>query len=73
MTLINCEINLILTWSEDCVISSATGATKFKITDTKLYVPIVTLSAQDNTKLLQQLNPILNEQLIGTNINQNFH
>ena len=73
MTLINCEINLILTWSEDCVISSATGAIKFKITDTKLYVPIVTLSAQDNTKLLQQLNPILNEQLIGTNINQNFH
>ena len=55
MPLINCEINLILTWSEDCVISSATGATKFKITDTKLYVPVVTLSNQDNAKLLQQL------------------
>ena len=51
MSLINCEINLILTWSEDCVISSATGATKFKITDTKLYVLIVTLSTQDNAKL----------------------
>ena len=38
MPLINCEINLILTWSDDCVISSATRATKFKITDTKLYV-----------------------------------
>ena len=36
MSLINCEINLILTWSEDFVISSATGTTKFKITDTKL-------------------------------------
>ena len=55
MPLINCEINLILTWSQDCVISSATAATKFKITDTKLYVPVVTLSTQDNAKLLQQL------------------
>ena len=54
MQLINCEINLILTWSEDCVISFATRATKFKITDAKLYVPVVTLSTQDNEKLLQQ-------------------
>ena len=38
MPLINYEINLILTWSDDCVISSATRATKFKIPDTKLYV-----------------------------------
>ena len=43
MPLINCEVNLILTWSLTCVVSSATGETKFKITDTKLYVPIVTL------------------------------
>ena len=55
MPLINCEINLILTWSEDCVISSTNGETKFKITDTKLSVPVVTLSTQDNAKLLQQL------------------
>ena len=55
MSLINCEINLILAWSKDCVISSTTGATKFKITDTKFYVPVVTLSTQDNAKLLQQL------------------
>ena len=55
MPLINCEVNLILTWSKDCVISSATGETKFKITETKLYVPVVTLSTQDNVKLLQQL------------------
>ena len=55
MPLINCEVNLILTWSIDCVISSATGETKFAITDTKLYVPVVTLSTQDNAKLLQQL------------------
>ena len=39
--LIDCEINLILTWSEDCVISSGTRATKFKITHTKLYVGFV--------------------------------
>ena len=55
ISFINCEINLILTWSTDCVISSAAGKTKFAITDTKLYVTIVTLSTQDNSKLLQQL------------------
>ena len=55
MPLINCEVNLILTWSPTCVISSATGETKFKITETKLYVPVVTLSTQDNAKLLQHL------------------
>ena len=41
--------------SEDYVISSVTGATKFKITDTKLYAPVVTLSTQDSEKLLKQL------------------
>ena len=44
--LINCEVNLILTWSKDCVISSATGETKFAITETKAYVPVVTLSTE---------------------------
>ena len=53
--LINYEINLILTWSTDCVIFSAAGETKFAITDTKRYVPIVTFSTQDNAKLLEQL------------------
>ena len=52
---INCEINLILTWSEECVISSTTGATKSKIADTNFYVSAVTLSTQDNVRLLQQL------------------
>ena len=55
MPLINCEVNLILTWSKTCIISSAIGETKFAITETKLYVPVVTLSTQDNAKLLQQL------------------
>ena len=55
MPLMNCEINLILTWSSACVITNSTGAGRFAITDTKLYVPVVTLSTQDNTKLLHQL------------------
>ena len=55
MPLINCEVNLILTWSRDCVITNSTGTGKFAITETKLYVPVVTLSTQDNVKLLQQL------------------
>ena len=55
MPLINCEVNLILTWPSTCVISYATGKTKFKIKDTKLYVSVVTLSIQDNAKLLQEL------------------
>ena len=57
MSLINCEINLILTWSANCVISSAAEnqAIIFAISDTKLYVSVVTLSTQDNGKLLQQM------------------
>ena len=57
LPLINCEVNLILTWSANCVIVSTNIANQiatFAITDTKLYIPIVTLSTQDNAKLLQQ-------------------
>ena len=46
MPLINCEINLILTWSMNCFIvdkSLNNQAPTFTITDTKLYVPVVTL------------------------------
>ena len=71
MPLINCEINLILTWSKNCVICSATGATRFKIADTKLYVPFVTLSTKDNAKLLQQLKSG-KKQLTGINIKQKY-
>ena len=55
MPLIICEVNLTLTWSKDCVITHSTGEGKFAITETKLYVPVVTLSSKDNEKLLQQL------------------
>ena len=55
MQLINCEVNLILTWSSTCVISNSTGTGRFEITDTKPYVLVVTLWTQDNAKLLQEL------------------
>ena len=42
MPLINCEVNLILAWSKDCVITNSQGLGKFAITETKLYVPVVT-------------------------------
>ena len=58
MPLINCEVNLILTWSSTCVLIATNipnqNAT-FAISDTKLYVPVVTLSMQEKTKFLQQL------------------
>ena len=58
MPLTNCEVNLILTWSSSCVLIATAiqnqNAT-FAITDTKLYLPVVTLSTQENTKFLQQL------------------
>ena len=79
MLLINCEVSLTLTWSENCVltdvtthaarnanpntgppveargrINAPTNAT-FQITDTKLYVPVVTLSTENDKKLLEQL------------------
>ena len=73
MLLINCEINLVLTLSTDVAISSATGKRKFAITDTKLYVPIVTLSTQDNANLLEQLNCGFKGTINRKNLNQKFH
>ena len=58
MALINCEVHLILTWSSTCVIASvivANQAATFAITDTRLDVPVLTLSTQENTKFFQQL------------------
>ena len=74
MPLINCEINLILSWPANCVIvytDVANQGVTFTITETKLYVLVVTLSTQDNAKLLIQLKSDFKEQLIGTNIYQN--
>ena len=56
MPLINCEIYLHLKWSKKCILVTGTAAnhiSEFKITDTNLYVPGVTLSTQKNVKLLK--------------------
>ena len=58
MPLINCEVNVIFTWPSTCVLIATGVQTQnatFAITDTKLYVPVVTLSTQENTKFFQQL------------------
>ena len=57
MPLINSEVSLILTWNASCVIVSTNVRNQnatFAITDTKLYIPVVTLSTQDNAKLLKE-------------------
>ena len=60
MPLINCEVNLILTWSSTCVVTDSVGVGTFEITDTKLYVPVVTLSTQENTSFNSE-SPVLKE------------
>ena len=55
MPLINCEVNLILISSKDYAITNSTGEGKFGITETKLDVPVVTLSTKENEKLLKRL------------------
>ena len=58
MPLINCEVELILNWSANCVIIYTTVNNQvptFRITKTNLYVPVFTLSTQDEEKLLPRL------------------
>ena len=85
MPLINCEVSLSLTWSEKFVLTSKetkdathgvdavnnpTNAT-LKIKDTKLYVQVITLSTENDNKILEQLKAGLKKkQLNGTNIDQ---
>ena len=56
MPLINCKIKLILTWKKECVLSTGAGEAVFIINDTKLYVPNVTLSKEDNKDFIEQQN-----------------
>ena len=68
----NYEINFQLKWSAKCILGTGTAVNQvptFTITDTKLYVPVVTLSTQDNVKLPKQSNLVLKEQISGININ----
>ena len=55
MPLINCKAELSLKWFENFILSSAGTAATFKITDIKLYIPIVTLKIEDNEKLTKLL------------------
>ena len=55
MPLISCKIHLELNWIEEYILSSSGEPARFKITDTKLHVPIVTLSTKDNVNLTKQL------------------
>ena len=52
--IINCKVEILLKWTERCLLTVANTAS-FKITDAKLYVPIVTLKTEDNAKLSQLL------------------
>ena len=54
MPLINCKIKLNLTWKKEFVLSTAADDTVFIINDTKLYVPVVTLSKEDNKDFIEQ-------------------
>ena len=55
MPLINCKVELSLKWYENCMLPNLFGDSTFTITDAKLYVPIVTLSAEDSAKLSKLL------------------
>ena len=76
--LINCKIELSLEWTENCVLSrgenindagAVANAATFKITDAKLYVPIVTLSAEDNAKLSNVLSKGFERSVYWTEYN----
>ena len=56
MPLSNCKIKLNLTWKKECVFSNQAGNAVFIINDTKMYVPVVTLSKEDNKDFIEQQN-----------------
>ena len=56
MPSINCRVELSLSWNENCILNSEAGNTTFTITDARLYVPVVTLSIEDNAKLTKLLS-----------------
>ena len=56
MPLINCQVKLNLTWKKECVLSNQRSEVVFIINDTKLYVPVVTLSKEDSKDFIEQQN-----------------
>ena len=63
MPLINCKIKLNLTWKKKCVLSTGAGEAVFIINDTKLYVPVVTLSKEDNKDFIEQQNKVFQRSI----------
>ena len=55
MPLINCRVELSLSWNKNSILTSEAGNTTFTITDARLYVPVVTLSIEDNAKMTKLL------------------
>ena len=66
MLLINCKIKINLTWKKECVLSTAADNAVFIINDTKMYVPVVTLSKEDNKDFIQQQNKGLRRSIYWT-------
>ena len=56
MSLINCKVELSLTWNQECALSTVANNSTFAINDTKLYIPVVTLKTEDNAKLSKLLS-----------------
>ena len=85
VSLINCEVELILNWSANCVIIYTdvnNQVPTFTITETNRYVPVVTLSTQNNAKLLPQLKSgfrrswnkyLVKPELLAQNANLNYN
>ena len=67
MPLINCKVELSLTWNQNCIVSREVGDSTFAITDAKLYVPVVTLKTKDNAKLSRLLSEGFKDQSTGMN------
>ena len=63
MLLINYKVHLELNWIEDCILSSTGDSAKYKITDAKLHIPIVTLSTKDNVNLTKHLSDEFNRSV----------
>ena len=65
MPLINCKIKLNLTWKKECALSTDAGEAVFIINDTKLYVPVVTLSKEDNKDFVEQQDKGFQRSIYG--------
>ena len=70
MPLINRKIKLNLTWKKECVLSTGASEGVFIINYTNLYVPVVTLSKEDNKDFIEQQNKGFQRSIYGTNIKQ---